>query len=61
MPETWQRIMDYMRQCNGPVRPIEVEEALGLENTPRHVMNRMVLTGVLRRVETGVYVIKGTS
>jgi hypothetical protein len=55
MPQMWQRILDYMRQRNKPMRPVEVREALGLEGTTRHVMNRMVARGVLKRVEAGVY------
>jgi DNA-binding IclR family transcriptional regulator len=57
MPQMWQRILDYMRQRNQPVRPIEVQKALGLATTSRHMMNRMVQAGLLRRVETGVYVV----
>jgi hypothetical protein len=50
-----QRILDFMRRAGKAVRPGEVQEALGLATTVRHVMRRMVERGLLRRVDQGVY------
>jgi DNA-binding transcriptional MerR regulator len=52
IPETWQRIMDYMRQCDGPVSSGDIQKALGLD---RHTLRRMVQRGLIERVEPGVY------
>jgi hypothetical protein len=49
------RILDYMRQHPGPMRPAEIRTALHLPTTPRHAMKRMVGRGLLKRVEQGVY------
>ena len=54
-PDTRARILAYMQEHQGPQRPGEIEEALGLARTPRYVMKRMVERGVLRRVAPGVY------
>jgi hypothetical protein len=40
-----------------PRSPLEVQQALGLTGTPRHMMNRMAQAGLLRRVATGGYVV----
>jgi hypothetical protein len=50
-----QRILDYMRQYGRPISPAEVQQALRLNTTPRHVMRRMADAGTLRRVEHGIY------
>ena len=49
------RILDYMRQHPGQIRPTEIRTALHLPTTPRHAMKRMVTRGLLKRVEQGVY------
>jgi hypothetical protein len=54
-PDLKQKIVDYMRQCNRPVRAGEVQEALGLATTPRHIMRRMASAGVVKRVKPGIY------
>jgi hypothetical protein len=36
-----------------------VQQALGLPTSPRHMMNRMVQAGLLRRVQQGVYGMTG--
>jgi hypothetical protein len=53
--DTRQRILEYMRTCGRPVRAGEVQEALGLESSPRHTLKKMARAGVLRRIEQGVY------
>jgi hypothetical protein len=53
----WNRILDYMRQHPGSIRPAEVQTALQLPSTPRYAMTRMVGRGLLKRVEEGVYVL----
>jgi DNA-binding transcriptional MerR regulator len=55
LPESWQRILDYMGQQHGSVTAGQVKEALGLQTEVRHTLNRMVLKGLLQRVEPGVY------
>ena len=60
VPDTWQRIIGYMREHPGPKRPVEVQEALGLVVTPRYAMSRMVERGMLRRLEPEVYVVRET-
>jgi len=44
-----------MQEHPGPKRPGEVQEALGITSTLRHIMNRMVERGVLKRVASGLY------
>ena len=56
-PDTRARILAYIQQHPGPKRPGEIAEALGLTGTLRHVMNRMVERGALKRVAPGVYVL----
>jgi hypothetical protein len=51
----WDRILDYMQQHPGPIRPAEIRTALHLPTTPRHAMKRMVDRGLLKRVEQGAY------
>ena len=55
IPETWQRILDFMGQQHGSVTAGQVKEALGLRTDARHVLNRLVLKGLLQRVAPGVY------
>jgi len=55
LPHLRQRILEYIRQAGRPVQPSEVQEALGLSATPRHIMRHMATVGVLRRVKQGVY------
>ena len=47
LPETWQRILEYLREQATPRSPLDVQQALGLATSPRHMMNRMVQAGVL--------------
>jgi DNA-binding XRE family transcriptional regulator len=55
VPEAWERILAFMRRSNRPLRPVEVQEALGLATEARYSMKRMVKRGLLRRVEHGLY------
>jgi hypothetical protein len=55
IPESWQRIIDYLQKQDGAVTAGQVQEALGLPTAARHVLNRMVRKGLLERVEPGVY------
>ena len=55
IPETWQRILDFMAQQKSAITAGQVKEALGLETDARHMLNRMVQKGLLERVEPGVY------
>jgi hypothetical protein len=59
IPEPWQRIIDYVRSVNRAVTPAEVQQALRLAHTPRHMLNRMVQRGVVRRLTPGVYGLEG--
>ena len=47
IPPAWQQIIDYVRSVNRAVTPAEVQQALGLAQTPRHMLNRMVQRGIL--------------
>jgi hypothetical protein len=55
VPEAWEQILAFMRRSNRPLRPVEVQEALGLATEARHSMKRMVKRGLLRRIEQGLY------
>ena len=55
IPETWQRILDYIQQQHGAVTAGQVKEALGLKTDARHVLKRMVQRGLIERVEPGAY------
>ena len=55
IPETWQRILDFMAQQHGAVTAGQVQEALGLRTEARHMLRRMVQRGLIKRVGLGVY------
>jgi excisionase family DNA binding protein len=57
LPAAWQGILAHMRAQGQPMRPQEVQQALGLATTPRHMMARMCERGLLRRVAPGVYAV----
>jgi hypothetical protein len=57
LPETWQRILAYLREHPGPQRAQAVEQALSLETPARFVLKRMTDAGLLRRVAPGVYAV----
>ena len=59
IPPAWQRVIDYVRSVNRAVTPAEIQQALGLAQTPRHMLNRMVHRGVLQRVAPGVFGLEG--
>jgi hypothetical protein len=59
IPAAWQRIMDYIWSVNRSVKAEEVQRALELDHTPRHMLNRMAHRGVLQRVAPGVYGLEG--
>jgi hypothetical protein len=54
-PELREKIIGFMRQYGKPVRPIEIQKALGLDSTPRHILRHMSNAGAVRRIKTGVY------
>lgn len=53
LPSPWQRLLEAMREQGRPMSPREVQQALGLSNSPRHRMNRMAAKGLLVRVSPG--------
>jgi predicted transcriptional regulator of viral defense system len=59
MPAMWQRTLDYVHSVRRAVTIAEVQTALGLAQTPRLVLNRMVTKGLLLRVSPGVYQVAG--
>jgi hypothetical protein len=59
IPPAWQQIIDYVHSVNRAVTPVEVQQALRLDHTPRHMLNRMVQRGIFQRLEPGVYGLKG--
>jgi hypothetical protein len=50
-----QRILDYMRTHPGPHSPSEVQDALELPNTLRHIMRHMADNDQLTRPAPGLY------
>jgi hypothetical protein len=50
-----QRILDYMRTHPGPHSPAEVQNALELPHSPKHLMRHMVLRDQLTRPAPGYY------
>lgn len=59
IPPAWQCIIDYLRSVNRAVTTAEIQQALGLAQTPRHMLHRMVHRGVVRRVAPGVFGLEG--
>jgi hypothetical protein len=53
--DTHQHIMDFMREHPGPHRPSDVQAALGLPQTPRHIMRHLEEKGRLTRPASGQY------
>jgi hypothetical protein len=49
------KVLAYMRQCEGPQTPLQVQIGLGWQHTPRYIMRRLAEKGVLRRVDVGLY------
>jgi hypothetical protein len=58
LPETWQRILAYLREHPGPQRAQDVEQALGLKAPARFVCKRMTDAGLLARVAPGIYALR---
>lgn len=48
-----ERILDYMRQNPGMHTPQDLQDALGLPNTPRHIMRHLADKGRLKRPAPG--------
>jgi hypothetical protein len=44
-----------VHSVNRAVKSEDVQQALGLDHTPRHMLNRMVHRGMLQRLQPGVY------
>jgi hypothetical protein len=57
LPEAWQAIVAHLEQA-GPQTPQMVQQALGLPQSPRHRMKRMVQAGVLDRMGHGLYALR---